>query len=210
MTHVTKVARLDMESWPVRTGALGIILIIDVLLLGLAYLKFSVFITALGFMTGLSVAGLIMPFYTSQGHNLDGMFALFNFQRAEIVLGHFLYGLGFIVTIVLNCLIVGNLMTILFPSQGDFKMVPALCLALSGFLILLLSIQYPLAIKLDYDKSPWIVILPLFALMLIVPIVGTRLFDIGPIGAILCMLGVAVLLGVSIWLSIRIYQKKEF
>lgn len=210
MTNVIKVARLDMDSWPVRIGALGIILVMDLLLLGLVFLKVAVFMIALGFMTGLSVAGLIMPFYSSQGHGLDGMLAICNFQRAEIVLGHFLYGIGFNLIVTVNCLVVGSLMGILFPSQSNLKEMPMLSVALAGFLLILMSIQYPLAIKLDYDKVPWIVVLPLFALMVIAPVVGPKVFDLGVLGMSLSTIGVLIILSVSVWLSIRLYSKKEF
>lgn len=210
MKHALKVARIDVVCWPVKWGMLGAILALDLLVLILALIKLPILSIAFGFASGLSVAGLIMPFYSSQGHNLDGMFTLFNFQRSEVVLGHFLYGLGFILLVILNYLCMAGLMTFLAPGQAGIEMIPAICLAMVGFLVFLLSVQYPFVINLDYGKALWGVVISLCIVMFLAPTVGTELSKTGLIGILICIVGVIVVLFSSIWLCIRLYQKKEF
>ncbi len=210
MKHIVKVARLDAVSWPVVPVFGGLTLLADVLILSLTLFKVADLQIILGLIMGFTTVGMVMPFFGSQGHNLDGLFAMFNFQRREIVLGHYFYGIGFSFLTITNLIIVVGLCDVLLPDKYDFNWIIMVGLATLGFFILLIGVQYPLMIRLSYDKLPWVVMLPLAILGTLISIFRTALTSLKLSYLGLSFLGVIGLLLLSAWLSIYLYQRKEF
>ncbi|EEI20230.1 hypothetical protein G8J22_00650 [Lentilactobacillus hilgardii] len=219
MNNVRKVMRLDAATWPLRINFWWLIVLIDVGMLLFSLIKlWRVQTVLLPLTSGLTAGFMMMPFYSSRKSGIDGLMAIMPFQRREIVLGHFLYGLERILALNLNLIAIDYVTTLFFQTNRSIMSVIWMDTAVTVFFILLLIVAYPLILGLDYPKTLMLVMGVMVGLeiisMYVIPVVGAEILFLG---GWLTVLGFGVLaltfvlaLGCSIWLSIRLYETKDF
>lgn len=219
MDNIKKVMQLDAATWPLRMNIWWLIGLVDLgmILFGLVHL-WSVQAILLPLTSGMTAGFLMMPFYANRRNGVDGMLAIMPFQRREIVIGHFLYGISRLVTLNLNLIAIDYLTTILFQPSRPVTNVVWTDVAVIVFFVILLIVAYPLVLGLDYPKTLMLVMGVMVGLeivsMYMIPVVGMAILIPGGwltvLGFSLVTITFILALGGSLWLSIRLYETKEF
>ncbi len=218
MQNIRKIVRLDAATWPFGLSLWWALRIIDILAIGLIGFGILNSMTFMMPVTAGMIAGVPMsPFYVNRKGGTEGLLATMPFQRKEVVIGHLLYGYGSCLMFILNFIVIFGIDAFFFNGPSAvFGMW--IGFGLLVFMLILLSVQYPLVFALDLQQTLIIIWVPLVGLgilsMYAIPVVGTAMMISG--GWITSLsIGVEVLVmilivSISGWLSVKFYEKKEF
>lgn len=216
--NARKVMRLDAATWPLKLGfwwTIGLVDLVSLLLVVVGFADEAMSILSV-VTVGTAASTITSPFFSNRKYGTDGMLATMPFQRIEIVLGHFFYGLSRILTLEMNLFAIFVLTMEVF--HADDAVNPLILFNVSSSLLLLsiLILSYPLIFNFAFQQALLLVVAVIVSFgliaMLIVPVTNVAklirwltVMDLSGLG-LLMVIGLLV----SIWLSIKFYDRKEF
>lgn len=181
-----------------------------------AMLLFFILIEAVGSLQENFISGITMIFSVMVTMNTfscdryskwDSYVNALPISRKDVVFGKYIFGIGIGIMGILIGMIVEYIMSSLSSEAWHMEVY----VALFGVLILYLTIMIPMIIKYGLEKSRFFIIammiLPAAAIYIIAKY--TPLFEL-QITWVCLPIFIFALLIASIWISIRIYTKKEF
>lgn len=218
MRNVGKVMRLDTAMWSFRIRIWQLMGLMDILLLVLALLGISEELAFFASFTAmLTILVIIRPFFSNQKYGIDGLLATFPFQKREIVIGHFMYGLFWTLILNINAMVGGVVAAFLLHVQSIVKSIILPYLGLMMLLILLLIIFYLFIISFGFRHVQIMLCIVAavvgIAGMYFLPITIAAIFASG--GWLMAVkfgisaLTIISILLISMWLSIKLYNRKE-
>lgn len=214
MRNLVKLVCLDLSSfygsrrlyfWSTLTS---IVIYLIIFLNGNLALPFA------GGIIGASVGILMMPFVITDRHGLEKVYTMLPVRRQTIVASHYLFGLIMMVLIDLS-----NILTIgigLFARSNpvrDLQDVWWLMLIGTAFIILQITLSFPMMIGMGFQRAPLTAYLPMVLVLVIAVFLDKSLnFTLDSLRPWLGLIALALILlfALSWWLSIQLYQKREF
>lgn len=223
MRNAYKMMMLDMHAVSARNNVVYIYLAINLITIGLAYspMHEDAFLIGFGGMIGGSGAYLITPFISSAQRSLDALYAMLPIRRRDVVHGHYLFaltvGLLMLGNTWLTLMVIHLLRPALFGS--DFQILLSVSLVGPYMLLMMTAVQYPILMRVSYEKAPYAVFLPFIVTGLFVgylggissQFVGTAGFLSRRglrIGGIALAVGAVLFIG-SLWLARRLYEYRD-
>lgn len=176
MRNAYKMMMLDMHAVSARNNVVYIYLAIDLITIGLAYspMREDAFLIGFGGMIGGSGAYLITPFISSAQRSLDALYAMLPIRRRDVVHGHYLFaltvGLLMLANTWLTLMVIHLLRPALFGS--DFQILLSVSLVGPYMLLMMTAVQYPILMRVSYEKAPYAVFLPFIVTGLFVGYLG--------------------------------------
>lgn len=217
MRNVGKVMRLDTAMWSFRIRIWQLMGLMDILLLVLALADISEALAAFASLTAaLTGVILIKPFFNNHKNGIDGLLITMPFRRREIVIGHFMYGLGWNALLNINAMVVGSIVTMLFQPHAVIRLViwPYAELILLLALLMALFYFFLLSLALHYAQIILIILITIVGVVALHVLPNGTIIpgwdgELTVIGLAVSVFGTIIVLLISMWLSIELYNRKE-
>lgn len=223
MRNAVRIMRLDMRSVNTRSSILFIYLITDLVTVALAFspMQKTAFLVGFGGLIGGSGACLITPFIASGQRGLDAFYALLPVRRRDVVNGHYLFAVTLGGLLLLNTWLIVIVLHWLRPTlfSADLPILIAFALIGPFMLLLMSSVQYPIVMRIGYEKAPYLIFLPIVAAGLVSGyIAGSSTDLLGPQGVFsargypllgLSLAGGAAVFLVSLLVARRLYGQRD-
>ncbi|MCI1892570.1 MAG: ABC-2 transporter permease [Schleiferilactobacillus harbinensis] len=223
MRNALRMMRLDTRSVNTRNNVLLIYLVTDLITVALAFspLAEGAFLIGFGGLIGGSGACLITPFVASAQRGLDAFYAMLPVRRRDIVNGHYLFAAVLSLFMLMNTWLIVILIHWLRPTLFGADLPILLSFALVGpfMLLMMSSVQYPILMRISYEKAPYLIFLPIVAAGLVSGYIGGSSTDLlgrhgffSPRGYPLLGLGLVGGAGIflaSLLLARRLYARRD-
>lgn len=165
------------------------------------------------------------PFSIGERNSIENLLGTFALKRKDIVAGRYIFSLLGVSAAILFAIAKVYFLSLFFNRSVELK--PLLFVTSFGFLMfsLVVSFQIPMYFKIGYTKAKFLTFLPLLVIGFLVPmlalippesIIGKFLKNFGKLveerQTLACMLflcGALIVMLISYYVSIRIYEKKD-